>query len=158
MSHVAGLVTARNWPVIRVLLEAPSTLREVSSRTGLPMAVVAEELDKLKHRGLLLEVGERFVGGYRERVYKITDKVVSISAFDLRNSLAIIERAVVRASASNKPGFFMLAMKRVEPELAQGVYQSLQELRKQLANLSEIDGEGGVLLGVAIAPWIEEES
>jgi len=158
MSQVAELVTARSWPVIRVLLEAPSTLREVSSRTGLPMAVVAEELDKLKHRGLLIEAGERFVGGYRERVYRITDKVVSISAFDLRNSLAIIEKGVVRASASNKPGFFMLAMKRVKPDVAQEVYQSLQELRKRLTNLPEIDGEDGVLLGVAIAPWIEEVS
>jgi len=157
MTHTLDTIGKTSWPVIRALLEVPATVRELSTRTLLPMALIHEELARLQRHGLLEEVGVRYVGGYRERVYKLSDEAVALSATGLKGALETVEEGMLRVAATKGQGFFTLVMKRTNRETADEAYQSLVDLRSRLNKIPEADDrEDGVLLYVALSPWVEE--
>lgn len=157
MTHTLDAIGKTSWPVIRALLEVPATVRELSTRTLLPMALIHEELARLQRHGLLEEVGVRYVGGYRERVYRLTDEAVPLSATGLKGALETVEEGMLRVAATKGQGFFTLVMKRTSRETADEAYQSLVDLRSRLNKIPEADDrEDGVLLYVALSPWVEE--
>lgn len=157
MTHTLDAIGKTSWPVIRALLEVPATVRELSTRTLLPMALIHEELARLQRHGLLEEVGVRYVGGYRERVYRLTDEAVPLSATGLKGALETVEEGMLRVATTKGQGFFTLVMKRTSRETADEAYQSLVDLRSRLNKIPEADDrEDGVLLYVALSPWVEE--
>lgn len=157
MTQSLDAIGKTSWPVIRALLETPATVRELSARTRLPMALIHEELAHLQRHGLLEEAGVRHIGGYRERIYRLADEAASLSATGLKGALETVEQGMLRVAAANGQGFFTLVMKRTSRETADEAYRSLVDLRTRLNKIPETeDQEDGVLLYVALSPWVED--
>ncbi len=157
MTHAFDAIGRTSWPVIRALLETPATVRELSARTRLPMALIHEELEHLHRHGLLEEVGVRHIGGYRERVYRLADEAASLSTTGLKGALETVEQGMLRVAATKGQGFFTLVMKRTSREMADEAYRSLVDLRSRLNKIPEAkEREDSVLLYVALSPWVED--
>ncbi len=142
------------WPVVRALLEAPGTARDLAERTGLPLAKVVRDLDRLRKRDLLVERGIRTVGRYQERIYGIADESLEATLSSLKTVLHEIERGMVRIGHQQGQGFLSLIMKRISPERAQSLLGELTALRQKFEGLPE--DEGGTLLNIVLAAWSEE--
>lgn len=144
------------WVIMRALMDAPGSPSELAARTGFPLARVVRDLDRLRRHGLLEERGFKWVAGpFQERVYALKDVPVEIPLSGLKALLQEVERGALAVARGQAKGFVSLVSKRVPAERARELLAEVARFRARLEG--EPEGESGVLLSVALAPWVEGE-
>jgi len=155
VSKKAFAIDAQTWPVIRALLDAPGTARDLAERTGLPLAKVVRDLDRLRKSRLLVERGVRTVGRYQERIYDIADESLEASLSSLQTVLREIERGMIKVGRNEGQGFLSLVIKRVDLARAHRYLSEMAALRREYEAMPE--DEGGILLSIVLGSWVERE-